>query len=290
MKVYLFLKHRRDTGFNIGEIIKAKSGRKYKVEERLNSGGNAVVHRCVDSITGDDYAIKIQLSLDSKCRVRFEREVELIKQLQHDQLVRCIDDGDVLGNAVRPRQNQRDLQTLPFLIMPLADSNLSQLIKQQRNPPLYDDYIGQFKGLANALAVLHGKAVHRDIKPENILIRGETWVLSDLGLCKFDDCEDDITETDPLGPRYWMSPEGLNRAIGNSDQVGKRSDVFQLCSVFWFVVTGRNPAGVVSKNDWNGPDNIFSVIYDSLSHDERQRPSSGGELVERLNLATLPTG
>jgi serine/threonine-protein kinase len=87
-----------------------------------------------------------------------------------------------------------------------------------------------------------------------------------------------------------MSPEGLNRAIGNSDQVGKRSDVFQLCSVFWFVVTGRNPAGVVSKNDWNGPDNIFSVIYDSLSHDERQRPSSGGELVERLNLATLPTG
>ncbi|MCP4370367.1 MAG: protein kinase [Deltaproteobacteria bacterium] len=105
--------------------------------------------------------------------------------------------------------------------------------------------MAQFKGLTSALAALHDKALHRDIKPENILIKGETWFLGDLGLCKFfDHDQKDITnEKEPIGPRYWVSPEAVNRMVGNSDEITKKSDVYQLCSIFWFVVTGRHPSG-----------------------------------------------
>lgn len=64
--------------------------------------------------------------------------------------------------------------------MPIADFNLSQYIQKSQNKISYADYIAQFKGLVSALAVLHQKAIHRDIKPENILIKGETWLLSDF--------------------------------------------------------------------------------------------------------------
>lgn len=285
MQINLFLREDNPKGFLVGDKIKARSGSHYIVEDRIKAGGNAVVHKCTNIATGEEFAIKFQIVLDQKRRTRFQREVDLLRSLKHDQLIQHIDDGNVYASS--HNLDSRNIYSIPFIIMPLAESNLSQYLYRSHTRPLYDEYIGQFKGLAGALAALHTKAVHRDIKPENILIRGETWVLSDFGLCKFE-ASTDITETDAVGPRFWMSPESLNRAIGNNDEICKRSDVYQLCSVFWFVVTGRNPAGVISRRDWNGPENIFGVIFDSLSHDLSKRPSSGQELAERLDLVTLP--
>ena len=252
--------------------------------------GMAVVHRCVETISGEEFAIKFHLSLAQKKKQRFLREIELLQQIQHEQLVKYIDHGEVTGSMGRKRVGQipsRDVR-LAFLVMPLADSNLLTLLQNNRSLP-YEDYIGQFKGLARALSVLHRKAVHRDIKPENILVKGETWVLSDFGLCKFHDCSEEITtDNEAVGPRYWMSPEAVNRAIGNQDEISKRSDVFQLCSIFWFIVTGRHPSGCVCRGDWTGPENIFKLLLNALSHDENKRPSDGGQLAELLDSATLP--
>jgi len=85
-----------------------------------------------------------------------------------------------------------------------------------------------------------------------------------------------------------MSPEAINRAIGNTDVISKQSDVFQLCSVFWFVVTGRHPSGSVSRSDWSGSVGLYSVLADALSHNQTRRPADGMELARRLDDATLP--
>ncbi len=136
---------------------------------------------------------------------------------------------------------------------------------------------------------MHQKAIHRDIKPENILIKGDTWFLSDLGLCKYTEGDgDDISlEHEVIGPRYWMSPEAINKMLGNTDVISDRSDIFQLASVFWYVVTGRHPIGVVSKDDWNGPVNIFEPIFRSLSHNPDHRISNAQELLSNLEAATF---
>ncbi|HPA13837.1 MAG TPA: protein kinase, partial [Desulfobacterales bacterium] len=200
--------------------------------------------------------------------------------------IKYIDDGSTLAKVGKEERIKR----IPFLVMPKADQNLREYIVSSGNRVSYEVYIAQFKGLASALAALHGKALHRDIKPENILIKGETWFLSDLGLCKFFNHEQqDITEEqEAIGPRYWMSPEAVNRVVGNKDEITQRSDVYQLCSIFWFVVTGRHPSGVVKKSDWSGPQNIFEPIFQSLSHNPDQRPIDANHLLELLNDATIP--
>ncbi len=249
-----------------------------------------MVHRCIETISGEEFAIKFHLSLAQNKRQRFLREIELLRQIQHEQLIKYIDHGEITGSISKKVEGRVFFQneTLAFLVMPLADSNLTTLLQENRNLS-YEDYIGQFKGLARALSVLHRKAVHRDIKPENILVQGETWMLSDFGLCKFHDCAEELTtDNEAVGPRYWMSPEAVNRAIGNRDEISKRSDVFQLCSIFWFIVTGRHPSGCVCRGDWTGPENIFKLLLNALSHDENKRPSDGEQLVELLDSATLP--
>ncbi len=69
-----------------------------------------------------------------------------------------------------------------FVIMEKADENLISYLKSHDTIG-YETYAAQFRSLCEALESLHQHAIHRDIKPENILVRGETWVLSDFGLC-----------------------------------------------------------------------------------------------------------
>lgn len=288
----LFLNQNKKDIFHVPTIIKSINSKYYEIQDRISNGGNAVVHKCVDTATGHEYAVKFQLTpFNNKRLQRFYQEIELIKQVKHDQLISYVDQGKVdfhkKGNS-RKSLEKIEGKKIPFLIMNLANNNLSDIRRDKKIP--YEEYIGQFKGLASALASLHEKAIHRDIKPENILITGETWVLSDFGLCKFTD-ENQGTELtseyESIGPRFWMSPESLNRSLGNSDEISKYSDVFQLCSIFWYVINGRHPLGVIGKDDWEGPDHLFDVIFNALSHDASKRPSDGYELLEQLERAIL---
>lgn len=288
MAIELFLDHRSQLVFRVEERICAVSGGSYEITERIACGGNAVVHECIDLVSGDTFAVKFQLSNNSKRRSRFDREIDLLKQIKHEQLISYVDDGEVAA-SIRDFGRNRGTCLIAFVVMPLADSNLFKVLRSGAMRPRYEEYIGQFKGLARALSALHERAIHRDIKPENILVKGETWLLSDFGLCKFNESGGELTDDDePVGPRLWMSPEGINRILGNGDTISKRSDVFQLCSIFWFIVTGRHPSGCLCRDDWTGPENLFQIFFAALSHNGAKRPMDGAKLVEMLEEATLP--
>ncbi|MHB1681283.1 MAG: serine/threonine protein kinase [Bacilli bacterium] len=285
MAIYLYQDVKSRSGHKIEDLIESTSGAIYEIQDRLGSGGNAVVHRCIHTGSGELYAVKFQLSLSVKRIKRFFQEIKLLQEINHEQLIRYIDRGTVCAKE----RNGKDLE-IPFFVMELAESNLADYLECNR-ALLYDDYIGQFRGLAQALSILHQRAIHRDIKPENIFVQGDKWILGDLGLCKYIDTGDSLDLTDEeenIGPRYWMSPESINKKMGNDDKISKQSDVFQLCSVFWFIVTRRHPTGIVEPEDWTGPSNIYEVIHDALSHDPCKRPQDGTELCSRLSTAVLP--
>ena len=252
--------------------------------ESLGSGGNAIVYGCRNVGSGEAFAIKIQTNIQLERLCRFNREEQLLSSLRHEQLMTCIGSGEIVLKS-----HKFGSEPHPFVIMPRAESNLADLVNREQNDLSFDRIAGQFRGLSEALAVLHEHALHRDIKPENILIRGETWILSDFGLCKFLDPDEngpDVTmENEKIGPVFWMSPESMNRALGRGDEITQASDVFQLASVFWFAVTKRHPNGIVTASDWPGPPKVFDVLESALSHDPQYRPKDGREFHERIEEA-----
>ena len=253
-------------------------------EEYLGSGGNAIVYGCRRVGSGESFAVKIQIDTRQKRLQRFLREERLLGSLHHDQLMTCVNHGEI---SLKSRRF--GTKSHPFVVMPLADKNLLDLVKNAPDDIAFDSVAGQFRGLSEALAVLHEHAIHRDIKPENILIRGETWMLSDFGLCRFVDPKEnglDVTMADEIvGPKFWMSPESMNRSLGCGDEISKASDVFQLAAVFWFAVTKRHPTGIVKETDWAGPPKVFEVLASALSHDPSQRPVDGRDFHERIKTA-----
>lgn len=266
-------KDRRNV-YTIPDKVQTDMGIVYDVQDYLGAGGNAAVHLALD-FEGNEYAIKFNLNFSTECKSRFEQEIKVLKELQHPNLLRCIDSGTVKGYK---KNSEFDIQ---FMIMEKADSNL-RIYLNDKGPLDYSEYIAQFCGLSEALACLNERVVHRDIKLENILVVGEKWVLSDLGLCSFlsDEEHEDLTRLgEKIGPKYWMSPESINRIYDETVDIIPASDVFQLSAVFWFVATGKYPLGIVSKEEWKNSDELTcDLLLKCLSFNHTKRPKDGNEL------------
>jgi serine/threonine-protein kinase len=295
----LYLKRSPQAGgfhFVIDDVIVAESERRYELGDRLGCGGNAVVHACVDVGSADEFAVKFQVSHQGARLNRFGRERELLLAAQHPHLIRCLDFGSAVARSYAADwQNGRAMPRLvkdgvgiPFLVMERAETTLWREINDG-TVVLPESYTAQFRGLAQALGVLHDHAVHRDIKPSNILIIGDRWVLSDFGLCSFHDPDQTpLTQNfERIGPQDWMSPEAENRASGGNDEITTASDVYQLGMVFWFVVMGHKPTGQIERAGWKGPERLFDPIAAALSVDPRARPQTGHDLLESLETVLL---
>ncbi|MEX0959199.1 MAG: serine/threonine-protein kinase [Burkholderiales bacterium] len=276
---------RKGNFFNLNGEIRTEEGQLYELEDWIGRGGNASVFKGRQRITGEECAIKFLINPRVRNTKRFLREVKLLQSMRGDHITRYHGTGRVI---VRHNRATKD-NALPFVVMELADCNLQEKMRAEQNPISYEQYAGQFRGLASALASLHDKAeaVHRDIKPENILVVGERWLLSDYGLCTIvsRDEEDLTPEAGNLGPKFWLSPEAHNRRIGCGDVICAASDVFQLAAIFWYVATGRHPCGIVTRDDWTGPEKLFHCLHRSLFHDVSKRPQNGGVFFTELEEA-----
>lgn len=171
-------------------------------------------------------------------------------------------------------------------MLELCDGDLMGLINDSSIKITPADYLGQFRGLSEALKILHQHVIHRDIKPNNILIKNGVWKLSDFGLCSLIEENNSqclTNDNDKVGPANWMSPEATNRILGAEDKIIAASDVFQLASVFWLVVNQRHPTGIVSSEDWKGHNKrLFELLFSALQHNYCCRPQGGKEFFDKM--------
>jgi serine/threonine protein kinase len=114
-----------------------------------------------------------QWAKDPQARERFEREIEMLAQMHHPNIVSL--EGVSLSEVER------------CYVMPLYASSLRDLITQAPNARTPIEVARFGVPLAEALQYAHDMTFrHRDLKPENILLDGERIaVIADWGVGKF---------------------------------------------------------------------------------------------------------
>ena len=211
---------------------------KYTVIKALNSGAFGTVYEVLgqDSKT---YALKEMKNLNETNRERFEREIGILSQLNHPNIVKIFQ-WNIGGDP--PNFS-------PYYIMEyLSGSSL----RQHMNEKFSQRYVFKRKRTintimlpaCNALAQAHSANIyHRDLKPDNIMYtnpsRSEIKI-TDWGLGK-DINRESLALTAATGeiggtPGY-CSPEQWF----TFDNIDGRTDIFSLGIIFYEMMTGKTP-------------------------------------------------
>lgn len=260
----------------------------YQYNENLGKGGNSSVEGFIEKKSGIEYACKIIPLENYNDSVKRESkrsiiELKLLRKLNHSHVIEYYG-YEVLTIKKNFKGKQKDVEAL-IIVMEKADCSLKEYICRRKVN--YIEYSAQLVGLANALIHLHELAIYRDLKPENILVVNSKWVISDFGLAYMNDgSNEEITlKSKAIGPRFWLSPESFSRYI-NIDEHRKdisfNSDIYQMCSIFWFVVNRKHPSGMLSLSDFIGPNKLFEPIIKGLQHDASRRYISTAEFAQTL--------
>jgi eukaryotic-like serine/threonine-protein kinase len=199
----------------------------YEIEKPLGRGGMGSVYAGTDSQTGQRVAIKAltpQLAMAEGFRERFESEIESLKTLKHDGIVRLFGYGEQDG--------------VLFYSMELVEGiSLEDELKAGRRFTWREvTNIAIQLSLALKHAHDHG-IIHRDIKPANILLHDEEHVkLADFGIARLFGTTSLTTAGGVLGTADYMSPE---QADGRP--VTARCDQYSLGGVMYALLAGRPP-------------------------------------------------
>ncbi len=199
----------------------------YVIEKPLGKGGMGTVYAASDPQTGQQVAIKAlspHLAAAEGFRERFEAEIESLKTLRHDGIVRLFGYGEQDG--------------VLFYSMELVDGiSLEEELRAGRRFNWREvSNIAIQVSLALKHAHDHG-IVHRDIKPANILLTKEERVkLADFGIARLFGMTSLTTAGGVLGTADYMSPE---QADGRP--VTARCDQYSLGGVMYALLAGRPP-------------------------------------------------
>jgi len=219
----------------------------YKLEHLVGRGGMSEVYTTQSG--GLLLAVKIiDTTISSQYLLRFEREVAMLKNAKHPNVVQVFDDG------------VDDDYT--YMVMEYIDGlNLKDYIEKDAPLPI-KDVIDIVAGIASAADHIHTVGIiHRDFKPDNIMLywdhnRRCVPMLLDFGVAKQSSMTV-ITLEGTVGTIEYMSPE----QILDAPLVQPSSDVYSIGVMVYEMLTGELP--------YDG--SVASVVFGHL-HGDLQDP------------------
>ncbi|WP_229398996.1 serine/threonine-protein kinase [Micromonospora okii] len=202
-------------------------GNRYRLDERIASGGMGDVWRGTDQVLGRTVAVKSLLPalLDEPgFAERFRGEARTMATINHPGVVDIYDFGSD--------------QQVAFLVMEYVEGDAlsSALSRVGRLTPART--MALLAQAADALHAAHCKGiVHRDVKPGNLLVRPNgTLVLTDFGIARSDLVGQLTAAGSVLGTASYISPEQATGAVATP-----ASDVYALGVVAYQCLAGRRP-------------------------------------------------
>jgi serine/threonine protein kinase len=280
------------------------AGTRYRLIERVGSGGMGTVYLAEDSVLGRRVALKIidlpELRADLSARLL--REAQILARLEHPGIVPVHDAGTLADGRV-------------FYAMKFVEGERLD-IRAKRIEAL-SDRLRIFQRICEAVAFAHAHGIlHRDLKPENIMVGpfGEVLVM-DWGVAKIlledqtrreghagtptESLQNAPTETKPsktahgtvLGTAGYMAPE---QARGEIDSLDERADIYSLGAILRFLLSGKQPAaGEERLNRLNNedaplvaagsaPKAVAAISQKAMAEDRASRYASVSDLANDI--------
>jgi eukaryotic-like serine/threonine-protein kinase len=257
---------------------------RYRLDERLASGGMGEVWKATDELLGRPVAVKVlkeQYLSDESFRERFRAEARFAASLAHCGIAQVYDYGE-----------QDDLAYLVMELVP--GETLSRILSVQGrlSTDTTLDIIGQ---AARALNVAHNAGIiHRDIKPANLMVSAEGIVkITDFGIARGGGSTTMTQTGQVMGTAQYVSPE---QATGR--RITPSSDLYSLGVVAYECLAGMPPFAADTPIALalmhvreeppplpsDVPSAVRALVGAMMAKDPEDRPANAREIAERMRL------
>ena len=199
----------------------------FELVEKIGEGGMGVVYRARYVGNNRQVAVKLipnDITANSTTLARFERELEVLKQLSHPNIVHCF------GGRCESKQRYYAMEYIP-------GGTLADLLAE-KGPLPWETVVDFGIQMCDALQYAHERGVtHRDVKPGNFLLtKSGQLKLSDFGLASIVS-QNRLTASDrTVGTILYMSPEQIRGEL-----VTNRVDLYGLGCVLFEMMAGFTP-------------------------------------------------
>ena len=277
----------------LDRLSKALFGR-YVIERQVGVGGAAYVFSAWDAKHDRHLALKVlrpELGATVTAE-RFNREVKLLGQLRHPNILTLIDSGEADGNL--------------FYVMPYVEGESLRDV-MNRGPAPLADAVRLLRDVVDALAYAHRRGiVHRDVKPENVLVDDRHALVTDFGIARAVAGDPDggrrlTLAGRTLGSPNYMAPE----QVAGSADADARADLYAFGVMAYELLAGRLPYQAKSAaamlmahlNDApvplaqalpGVPPTLGKIVMRCLEKDPRARWKSTDELLQAIEALTAP--
>jgi len=209
-------------------IVVGRRGQ-YRLIKELHKSEMSIIYRGERLSDGLRVAVKFPRRkgefYDELIVNRLRNEIEVLKNLDHENIVKYIDEG----------------MKSVFLVMKYIEG--VPLTKVGRMEP--KKALRVFRQVMSAVAYLHERGyVHGDIKSGNILLeREDRPVLIDFGTAEHISYEQSMTRNPRPRTPDWIAPEE------NEGILTPETDIYHLGELLFYMLTGENPKKHMKKWD-----------------------------------------
>jgi serine/threonine protein kinase len=253
---------------------------RWEVVDRLGQGGMGTVYMARDlnlsTLSQQKKSAVVKELRDDfirgedkeKAREFFMREVNVLADLDHHNIVRVLDQFSENGRY--------------YLVMEYVQGNNLHEMMTKRKEPFDEDIIIEWAAqICDVLTYLHTHnppVIYRDLKPSNIMINTKDHVkLVDFGIARpFEDSEDNthvVSQGYSPPEQYW----------GAADP---RSDVYALGATIQFLLTGQDPLALTTSNPQvlnpNASDHISDIVQRATHQDPESRYQCAADMKDDL--------
>ncbi len=269
----------------------------------VGRGGMGAVYQAQQSRPTRRVAIKVLLphvAVGSaeyrEFRARFQREANLVAQLEHVNIVPIYEYGEQDGIA--------------FLVMPLLTGGSLRDLLARRGALSLSETLLYTEQAAVALDYAHAHGViHRDLKPANFLLHADgRLVLADFGIARMMQTgADAVPGTTLTGTGMFVgTPEYMAPEMASGESIDHRADIYELGIVLFQMLSGHvpfkgnTPLVVVAMHLRESlpflhainpaiPPAVDSVIQKAAARKREDRFMSATAVAQALRMAMYPT-